>query len=69
MFPMYVKVFPPNSSSWSTKAGRVSRPLRAALEVATEPSGDQLKMTAPSIPFMSRYFSILSFSGAVIGIQ
>ena len=66
---LHVKVLPPNSSRWSTKAGRASRPLRAALEVATGAFGGHLKMTAPSIPFILGHFSTLAFSGAVIGIQ
>ena len=63
---LHVKVLPPNSSRWSTKAGRASRPLRAALEVATEASGDHLKMTAPSIPFILGHFSTLDFQGLLL---
>ena len=66
MIHIYVKILPPNYSRWLTKAGLASRPLRAALEVATEACGDHLKMTAPSISFVSR---VLAFSVAVIGIQ
>ena len=66
MIHIYVKILPPNSSRWSTKAGRASQPLRAALEVATGASSDHLKMTAPSIPFISGHFSTLAFQGLLL---
>ena len=66
LFHMYVKVLPPNSSRWSTKAGPAPRPLRAALEVATGATSDHLKMTAPSIPFILGHFSTLDFQGLLL---
>ena len=43
------------------------RPHRAALEVATEAKRQTcLKVTAPSIPFISGHFSTLDFQGLLL---